>query len=76
MTYSLNIKGARADNPAQPANIVVSDPQAVAGGQALAMQQGLSFLCQRPDGSQRYYRIDAERSIPGQTPILIAVGNH
>lgn len=76
MTYSMNIKGARADNPPQIASIVVSDPQAVAGGQSLAMRQGLSFLCQRPDGSQRYYRIDAERSIPGQTPVLIAVGNH
>lgn len=76
MTYSLNVKGVRADNPPQIQNIVVSDPQAVAGGQALAMQTGAHFLCLRPDGSQRYFRIDAERSIPGQPPVLLAVGNH
>lgn len=76
MTYSLNVKGVRADNPPQIQNITVSDPQAVAGGQALAMQLQTEFLCQRPDGSQRFYRIDAERSIPGQAPVLIAVGNH
>lgn len=76
MTYSLNVKGVRAENPPQIQSFTVSDPQAVAGGQALAMQQGAHFLVKRPDGSERYYRIDAERSIPGQAPVLIAVGNH
>ena len=66
----------RADNPPQIQNLVVSDTQATVGGQALAMQQGAHFLCKRPDGSERYFRIDAERSIPGQPPVLIAVGQH
>lgn len=76
MTYSLNAKGVRADNPPQIQNLTVSDTQALAGSQALAMQQGARFLVKRPDGSERYYRIDAERSIPGQPPVLIPVGNH
>ena len=76
MTYSLNIKGVRADNPPQIQSFTVSDPQGVAGGQSLAMQQGAHFLVKRPDGSERYFRIDAERSIPGQPPVLIASGNH
>lgn len=76
MTYSLAVKGVRADSPSQPLNYTVSDPQAVAGGQTLAMQQGAHFLVKRPDGSERYFRIDSERSIPGQAPVLIAVGNH
>jgi len=76
VTYSLNVKGVRANNPPQIQNLTVSDPQAVLGGQLLAMQLGTEFLCKRPDGSERYHRIDAERSIPGQPPVLIAVGNH
>lgn len=74
MTYSLAIKGARAVNPPQIQNVTVSDPQGVAGGQALAAQQGLHFLCKGPDGFESFYRIDAERSIPGQAPILVATG--
>lgn len=74
MTYSLAIKGVRADNPPQVQNLTVSDPQGVAGGQAQAMQLGTAFLCKGPDGAERYYTIDAERSIPGLTPVLRAVG--
>ena len=76
MTYSVNAKGVRADNPPQIQNLTVSDTQATTGGQALAMQQGAHFLCKRPDGSERYFRIDAERSIPGYPPVLIPSGNH
>lgn len=76
MTYSLNVKGVRADNPPQVQNLTVSDPQAVPGGQANAMMRNTRFLVKRPDGSERYYVIDAERSIPGLPPVLIPVGNH
>ena len=76
MTYSLAVKGVRADNAPQIQNLTVSDAQGLAGNQAQAMQQGLHFLCQRPDGSQRYFTIDSSRSIPGQPPVLIPVGNH
>lgn len=30
-------------------------------------------LCKNPDGSQSYYRIDAERTIPGVSLVMIAV---
>lgn len=30
-------------------------------------------LCKKPDGSQAYFRIDAERSIPGVSLVMIAV---
>lgn len=76
MTYSLNVKGVRASSPLQVPTLTISDPQGVAGGQSMAMQLGTEFLVKRPDGSERFFRIDAERSIPGQTPVLIAVGNH
>lgn len=74
MTYTLGITGVRADNPAQPQNLTLSDANARAGNQANAMQAGTHFLCKGPDGAERYYRIDAERSIPGQTPVLIPTG--
>ena len=74
MTYSLNIKGARADNPPQIQSTVLSDTQALAGEQALAMQLGTAFLCKEPDGAERYYTIDASRSIPGLTQVLLPVG--
>lgn len=74
MTYSLNVKGVRADNPSQPQNLTVSDEQATLGGQQYTMMQGTHFLVKRPDGGESYYRIDAERSIPGYPPVLIPVG--
>ena len=74
MTYSLAFTGTRADSPATITNLTLSDPQAVAGGQALAMAQGTSFLCRGPDGSQGYYKIDASRSLPGGPIYLLADG--
>ena len=76
MTYSVGTKGVGAHNYALPQTLTLSDPQAITGGQQLAAQQGAQFLCKRPDGSERYFRIDAERSIPGQPPVLIVSGNH
>ena len=31
------------------------------------------ILCKNPDGSQSYYRIDAERTIPGVSLVMVAV---
>ena len=45
----------------------------VAGGQAVAMQTGDQMLVKRPDGSQGWYTLDAERSTVA-VPVLIAVG--
>lgn len=74
MTYSLGITGARADNPPQILNTTLSDANARSGNLAAAMQLGTAFLCKGPDGAERYYQVDAERSIPGVTTVLRAVG--
>ena len=31
------------------------------------------ILCKQPDGSQAYYRIDAERTIPGVSLVMVKV---
>lgn len=73
MTYSLGVKGARADAlPFAPETLTIDDAQALTGGMQRAMQLGTPFLCKRPDGSQGYFTFDAERSTP-DAPILKAV---
>lgn len=75
MTYSLGITGVRAyPNPNPIENLKLSDDSARLGSQQQAMARNTSFLCKGPDGRELYYRIDAERSIPGYAPILIPVG--
>ena len=75
MTYSLSVKGVRADSAQQPQTLTLSDDNARAASQQLAMRLGTQFLCKGPDGAERYYQIDAERSIPGYAPILLPVGS-
>ena len=70
MTYSLAVKGVGAHNPALPQTLTLSDANAVLGSQQNAMSLGTAFLCKRPDGSERLYVIDAERSIPGYPPVM------
>lgn len=72
MTYSIGTTGASANSVPQVETLKLSDPQAVPGGMALAMQLGTPFLCKRPDGSEAYYKFDAERSTP-DVPILLKV---
>ena len=43
------------------------------GGQANAMRIGDQMLVKRPDGSQGWYTLDAERSTVAN-PVLVAVG--
>lgn len=75
MTYSLSITGSRAyPNPNPISNLTLSDVNATAGAQANAVMRNTDILCKGPDGRELYYRIDAERSIPGQAPILLPVG--
>ena len=74
MTYSLSITALVADQTVgTPKVTTLSDAQGRIGGQQLAMAQGTYFLCQNPDGSQSYYRLDAERSTAAN-PVLIAQG--
>lgn len=82
MTYSLAVKGALNDSVAQVENVTLAD-QAVGGGATVtiptpggmqqAMRLGTQFLGKGPDGAERLYRLDAERSTP-DVPILVPVG--
>lgn len=80
-TYSQSITGINAGARYNaPATIRVGD--ADIAGDALSthgrswqgpMSRGDQILCKNPDGSQSWYRIDAERTIPGVSLVLIAV---
>jgi len=82
MTYSLAVKGALNDSVAQVENMTLAD-QVIGGGATVtiptpggmqqAMRLGTQFLAKGPDGAERLYRLDAERSTP-DVPILVPVG--
>lgn len=75
MTYSLGTTGYNANSPFAAQPFVMDDDAAGrAGDQALAMATGAQVLCKGPDGIQRYYTIDSERSRPGGPIYLLAVG--
>lgn len=72
-TYSIGFNGKRASGIAADYRLTLNDEQAQAGGQAAAMSSGRSFLCRGPDGLERLYTIDAERSVPGGPVYLLRV---
>lgn len=72
MTYSLGITGAGADSVRQVESLTIEDAYARPGDMAQAMSLGAVFLAKGPDGAERYYRFDAERSTP-DVPVLIPV---
>jgi hypothetical protein len=81
-TYSQSITGINANARYNaPATIQVGDSdiagnvnQKWAPDTAGALTARNNYiLCKNPDGSQSYYRIDAERTIPGVSLVLIAV---
>ncbi len=81
-TYSQSITGINAGTRYTPAAVQVGDLDAAgnalnsikdAGAQQGSTMRGNQILCKNPDGSQSYYRIDAERSIPGVSLVMIAV---
>ena len=63
-TYSLSVKGARADSVQAVQNIKVGDTIGADGAYNLSMRNNTQLLCKNPDGSQTYYTIDSERSTP------------
>lgn len=75
MTYSLAITGVSANQTMGTAKpYTLSDAQAITtGAMQQAMSQGTQFLCKGPDGAQKLYRLDAERSTPS-VPVLVPVG--
>jgi hypothetical protein len=74
-TFSLATTGYSANSPFTPKPLTLGD----AGGGLVGNQQGsmsdnAQILCKRPDGSTGWYIIDSSRYVPGQPPVLIAVG--
>ena len=63
-TYSLAVKGARADSVQAVQNVKVGDTIGADGAYNLSMRNNTQLLCKNPDGSQTYFTIDAERSTP------------
>lgn len=79
-TYSQSITGMNAGSRYTAATVQVGDTDSSGDAQrnwAPAIQGNCTdndyILCKNPDGSQSYYRIDAERTIPGVSLVLIAV---
>jgi hypothetical protein len=76
-TYSLGITGLV---PGQSVNLQYDIPDAnisgnacaTAGGMLGTMATGNLMLCKGPDGLQRLYRYDTERSTP-TNPVLLKV---
>lgn len=64
-TYSLAAAGRRADSSFVVNNVTLGDSAGLTGSQANAMQANTQVLCKKPDGSQAWFTIDAERSLPG-----------
>jgi hypothetical protein len=83
-TYSQSITGVNAGaryNAVKTVQVGDADAagnalNAVADGlsQQGVMQRGNQILCKNPDGSQSWYTIDAERSVPGGPLVMRAVG--
>ena len=64
-TYSLAATGQLSGSLFAVATEKVGDSAGLIGSQKLAMAQNTQILCKNPDGSQSYYTLDAERSLPG-----------
>lgn len=83
-TYSQSLTGINAGARYNaPATVRVGDLDAAgnalnsigdANAQQGSMARGNQILCKNPDGSQSYYVIDAERSIPGVSIVMRPVG--
>ena len=65
MTYSLGATGSPADSLFAVSSLKVGDAAGLLGSQKAAMASNAQILCKKPDGSQAYFTIDAERSLPG-----------
>lgn len=82
-TYSQSLTGIDAGaRYSVPKTVQVGDLDAAsnalnsltdAGAQQGSMMRGNQILCKNPDGSQAWYTIDAERSIPGVSLVMRAV---
>lgn len=79
-TYSQSLTGVAAGARYNaPLTVRVGDLDAAgnalnsaidAGAQQGSMSRGNQILCKNPDGSQSWYIMDAERSIPGVSLVM------
>jgi hypothetical protein len=81
MTYSLGLTAINAGSRYTPLTLQVSDVDTASDqmgtfgpSQQSNFRTGAQILCKNPDGSQSYYVIDAERSIPGVSIVMRPVG--
>ena len=72
MTYSLGLTAINAGSRYTPLTLQVSDVDTAGDqigtfgpSQQSNFRTGAQVLCKNPDGSQSWYTIDAERSLPG-----------
>jgi hypothetical protein len=82
-TYSQSLTGINAGSRYTAKVVQVGDTDAAgnvignstnAGGQQGVMMRGNQVLCKNADGSQTWYTIDAERSVPGASLVMRPVG--
>jgi len=80
-TFSQSLTGINAGSRYTAASIQVGDTD-IAGNAnqkwapdvaGLVTARNDYILCKNPDGSQSYYRIDAERTIPGVSLVMVPV---
>ena len=77
-TYSLAVTGVSAGSPFQVKNLDLPDQAdgtgnvlgSLAASQGGAMSKNSQFLVKNPDGSQSWYTLDAERSVPGSSLVM------
>ena len=79
-TYSQSLTGINAGaRYSTPSTVRIGDADAAGnalnaladvGAQQGSMSRGNQILCKNPDGSQSWYVIDAERSIPGVSLVM------
>ena len=72
-TYSLTVTGAPAQQTFAVASLQVGDSVGPGVLHPRAMQLNTQILCKNADGSQTWYTVDAERSLPGAL-VMKAVG--
>ncbi len=80
-TFSQSLTGINAGTRYTPATVQVGDldisgnvnQKYVPDVAGMVTSRNSYILCKNPDGSQSYYRIDAERSIPGVSLVMIPV---
>ena len=72
-TYSLSLTGRPADQTFAVSTLSVGDSAGADGNHNRVERLNTQVLCKKPDGSQAWFTIDAERSTPSNL-VMKAVG--